>query len=135
MAGIGTLSDFVIELQPELEPREIDIFQEKYKPRSIDELYQNELNATRFGNWNRNRKLKLQGVTTETVSKIQSFVIIHGPIGCGKSTFAELVLKDYDVSEFSDSVERKSLFKAAKHILNSHSVSNEMSEIKKKLLF
>lgn len=107
------LSDFIIDLDPVVERKPLDLFEEKYKPSCEEEFYGNELAIEKFKSWEM-RKYAL--------------CIVSGAKSSGKTTFVDLMLKDYDVAEFSDNMERKELFKHLKRLIDTRSVIHQISK-------
>lgn len=106
------LSDFIIDLDPVVERKPLDLFEEKYKPTCEEEFFGNELAIQKFKDWDL-RKYAL--------------CIVQGHRSSGKTTFIDLMLKDYDVAEYSDNMERKELFRHIFRLIDTRSVVNQIS--------
>lgn len=107
------LSDFIIDLDPVIEKKPLDLFEEKYKPTCEDEFFGNELAIQKFKNWDRN---------------MHPLCIVSGERSSGKTTFVDLMLKDYEVAEYSDNMERKELFKNIFRLIDVKSVLSQISD-------
>jgi hypothetical protein len=80
------------------------IFEEKYKPKTIDKIIGNKESTILLKNF---IQTKIDNI------KSRNFAIIYGPSGIGKNTITELLLKEanYSIVEFnSDNTTQKSVF-------------------------
>lgn len=107
------LSDFIIDLDPVVERKPLDLFEEKYKARTEEEFFGNESAIKKFKSWE---------------MREYALCIVSGDKSSGKTTFVDLMLKDYDVAEFSDNMERKEMFKHLKRLVDTRSVIHQISK-------
>lgn len=114
------LKDFIINYEDDSSEQKqpLDLFEEKYRPKDISEFYGNDDAIRVFKEWEANLENR----------KKLAFCIVYGPKSSGKSTFVELMLKNYHIKEFADNMERKDLFNSIHKLLNTRSVAHQISE-------
>ena len=80
-----------------------NLWTEKYRPKSIDEILGNDLNIKWIKNWIKFFETK------DGFKNFKNGLVISGPPGVGKTTIASLALKSfgYDVMEINASEVRK----------------------------
>lgn len=101
------------------ECKEIYLWSDKYKPKSIDDMVGNKKNIDTIKKWLSDFKNKK--------TNVERALFISGPPGIGKTTIAHLILKefDYEIIEFnaSDVRSQKSVKDNLLKILNNTNVS------------
>ena len=99
--------------------KEIHLWSDKYKPKSINDMIGNKKNIDTIKKWLSDFKGNKKGV--------ERALFISGPPGIGKTTIAHLILKhfDYEIIEFnaSDVRSQKSVKDNLLKILNNTNVS------------
>ena len=103
----------------EKDKKELYLWSDKYKPKSIDEMIGNKKNIEIIKKWLSDFK--------NNKKDVKRSLFISGPPGIGKTTIAHLILKyfNYDIIEFnaSDVRSQKSVKDSLLKILNNTNVS------------